>query len=172
LGRGKGRKCNRRKERHAIRRRERRGSTKSSKILVNVVPAGRVRNEWRTIDKTKSRKRGRRSTRPKAAEEIGGTSLAFFKPTDSSTQRRTRRFQRETIVQLTAERENICSGLSIPDVTSCTAISRRQLALNPTADRLALTRGDKGEILSVRAKNNFGSVPKGRRSVRREAVDG
>jgi len=108
----------------------------------------------------------------RAAIEIGGTSLALFKPANSSAQSQAGLILRQTVIELVAEGENISSSLSIRDVTSSTTVGSSQLAFDPTAIRLTTTGEGKSKILSVRAKNVFGSVPEGRRTIRKNAFNG
>jgi hypothetical protein len=125
--------------------------------------------ERRTIGRTKKRDSGRRGTRPEAREEIGGTSLAFFEPADTGTESSTSGFLRKAVVQLSAERDNVSGGLGIGGITSGATTGGWKLAFNTSAVRLATASGNKCVILSVRKKDDFGSVPERRRLIRREA---
>jgi len=114
----------------------------------------------------KHREGRRGGTRPEATEEVGGTSLAFFEPADTSTQGGARGFLSETVVQLLPDSKDLGIGVGVPDVASGTAVGGSQATFKLTAKRLTLTGGNNGEILGVRAKNDLGSVPVCRRVVR------
>src|SRR5262245_53429711 len=125
-------------------------------------PTRRGRGERKTIRGVETGEDRRIGTRSEAVEEIGRTSLAFFKPGNTSTQGCTSCFLHKTVVQLAVERENGSSGLGVRDVASGTTVRRGELAFNATTVGLATTGGNEGEILGMREKDNFGSVPEGR----------
>src|SRR5262245_47834682 len=125
-------------------------------------PARRGRRERRTIRGAKTGESRRIRTRSEAAEEVGGTSLAFFEPGNASTQGCASCFLHKTVVQLAAEREDGGSGLGVRDVASGATVRQGELAFNATTVGLATTGRNEGEILGVRVKDNFGSVPEGR----------
>src|SRR5262245_24631601 len=124
-------------------------------------PTRRGRRERRTIRGAETGEGRRIGTRTEAAEEVGRTSLAFFKPGNTSTQGCVSCFLHKTVVQLAAEREDGSSGLGVRDVASGATVRRGELAFNATTVGLATTGRNEGEILGMRKKDDFGSVPEG-----------
>ena len=77
-----------------------------------------LRRKRRTIRITEKRKSRGGGTRLKAAKEVGGTSLAFFKPAHTSAEGCAGSFLLEAIVQLTVEIKNVSGSLNVHDVVS------------------------------------------------------
>jgi hypothetical protein len=135
-------------------------------------PTGIRGGEGRPIRRTKKGGNGGGRTRPKATEEVSGTSFAFFEPADTGTKGSARSFLHQAVVELASEGQSIKSCLLVGDITSHATISRVELAFNATTIRLSATSSNHGEILGVRSGNVFGGVPERWRAIGKETSDG
>ena len=84
----------------------------------------RIGRKGRTIRITEKGESRGRGMRPEVAEEIGGTSLAFFEPAHTSAEGCARSFLLEAIIQLTAEIKNVSGSLRVCDVVSGATVCR------------------------------------------------